>query len=211
MPERRGRDPVGRWLKRGAMVASVVPAGVYGARAATGGLGANPIAELLNGLGYWALVWLLASLASTPVRLISGWAWPLKIRKTLGLAAFFYASLHFAVYVAVDQGLDLHEILDDIVKRKFMTIGFAAWLILLPLALTSPNRMLKRLGARRWRRLHRLVYVAAGLAVIHFVWRVKSDLREPLIFGAVLLVLLAVRVGAWLRTRSQADTVVAAR
>lgn len=163
-------------------------------------LGPNPIAELLNRLGFWTLVLLLASLAATPVRIVTGWAWPVAMRKMLGLAAFFYASMHFAVYVGVDQFFDFGEIWRDIVKRRFITAGLVAFLLLVPLAITSTAKMTKRLGARRWKRLHRLAYPAAILGVVHFAWRVKSDYRQPIVFATVLAVLLGVRViDAWRR------------
>jgi sulfoxide reductase heme-binding subunit YedZ len=168
-----------------------------------GALGANPIAETLNQLGLWALTVLLASLACTPIKVLSGWNWPLRLRRLLGLLAFFYACLHFTMYIVVDQGLDFGEIWKDIVKRQFMTIGFAAFVLLVPLAVTSTNKMVKRLGFPRWKRLHRLVYLAAALAVVHFIWRVKSDLRQPLIYAFVLGVLLAVRVVDWFRQRQR--------
>jgi sulfoxide reductase heme-binding subunit YedZ len=153
----------------------------------------------MNQLGFWTLTLLMASLACTPLKIVTGWTWPIKIRKMLGLMAFFYATLHFGMYLGVDQFFDFAAIGKDIVKRKFITIGFAAFLILIPLAITSPSRMVKRLGFPRWKRLHRLVYLAATLGVIHFVWRVKSDYRQPLLFAFVLLVLLLVRVADYFR------------
>lgn len=177
----------------------LIPATRTAALFFTDGLGANPIAEAMNQLGFWTLTLLLASLACTPLKLVAGWTWPIKIRKMLGLLAFFYATLHFAMYFGVDQFFDFEEIGKDIVKRKFITVGFAAFLILIPLAITSPSRMVKRMGFPRWKRLHRLVYLAATLGVIHFVWRVKSDYRQPILFGFVLAVLLLIRVVAHLR------------
>ncbi len=162
-------------------------------------LGANPIAEVLNQLGLWTLIILLASLACTPIKIVTGWNFPLRVRRLLGLEAFLYASLHFSMYIGVDQGFDFGEIWKDIVKRKFMTVGFAAFVLLIPLAVTSTNKMVKRLGFPRWKRLHRLAYVAAVLAIVHFIWRVKSDLRQPLTYAFVLLVLMLVRVVDWLR------------
>jgi sulfoxide reductase heme-binding subunit YedZ len=155
----------------------------------------------MNQLGLWTLILLLSSLACTPLKLVFGWNWPLQVRKLLGLCAFAYVCLHFLVYLVLDQFFAWDEIWKDIVKRKFITVGFAAFLLLIPLAVTSPQRMVKRLGFRRWKRLHRLVYPAAILGVIHFIWRVKADTREPLIYGAILLVLLGVRVAAHLGKR----------
>lgn len=193
---RRQRQQVG---KVAVGIAGLLPLAWLGLRAATGDLGANPIAEVLNQLGLWALIVLLASLACTPIHIVTGWAYPLRLRRMLGLEAFLYAGLHFTTYLAVDQQLDFAAIWQDIVKRKFMTIGFAAFVLLIPLAVTSTKAMVKRLGFPRWKRLHRLVYLAAALAVIHFVWRVKSDLRQPLIYAFVLAVLLFVRAVDWAR------------
>ncbi|HVX95499.1 MAG TPA: protein-methionine-sulfoxide reductase heme-binding subunit MsrQ [Polyangia bacterium] len=180
-------------------IAGLLPLAWLGFRAAAGDLGANPIAEVLNQLGLWALVVLLASLSCTPIHIVTGWAYPLRLRRLLGLEAFLYAGLHFTTYLALDQQLDFAAIWQDIVKRKFMTIGFAAFVLLIPLAVTSTKGMVKRLGFPRWKRLHRLVYLAAVLAVVHFIWRVKSDLRQPLIYAFVLGVLLVVRAIDWAR------------
>ena len=184
--------------RRAAKVAIGVLAMVPAARTAWlafhDGLGPNPIAEALNRLGLWTLILLLTTLALTPIKIVTGWKFPLRLRRMLGLEAFAYACLHFATYVAVDQGFDFGEIWKDIVKRKFITVGFTAFVLLIPLAVTSTNGMVRRLGFPRWKRLHRLIYLIATLGVIHFVWRVKSDLREPLIYAAVLALLLVIRV-----------------
>jgi sulfoxide reductase heme-binding subunit YedZ len=182
-------------------VAALVPVARLGWQFATEQLGANPIAEAMNQLGLWTLILLLASLALTPIKIMTGWTWPVALRRLVGLLAFATACLHFGVYLGVDQFFDFNEIGRDIVKRKFITVGFAALVLLIPLAVTSTSGMLKRLGARRWKRLHRLVYVAAVLGVIHFVWRVKSDLREPLIYAGVLAVLFGVRGIEFVRRR----------
>lgn len=188
-----------RVAKAGVGALALVPAARLGWLFYQDALGANPIAEVLNQLGLWALILLLASLGCTPIKVVSGWNFPLRLRRMLGLLAFFYVCLHFSMYIAVDQGFDFGEIWKDIVKRKFMTVGFAAFLLLIPLAVTSTNKMVKRMGFPRWKRLHRLAYVAAMLAVVHFMWRVKSDLRQPLLYGFVLLVLMLVRAVDWLR------------
>jgi methionine sulfoxide reductase heme-binding subunit len=163
-------------------------------RAVLGRLGANPIERILNATGYWTLVLLLASLVPTPVRILTGWGGAIRWRRMVGLFAFGYAVLHFTTYALLDQSLDLPAILEDILKRPFIAVGFAALLLLVPLALTSNGRAVRRLGFVRWQRWHRLVYVSAVLGVIHFVWRVKADLREPLLFAAALAVLLGIRV-----------------
>lgn len=167
--------------------------------AATNRLGANPIAEGLNRLGFFTLTILMASLVCTPLHIVTGWSFPLRLRKLLGLEAFFYACLHLATYVGLDQGFDWPGIWDDVVKRKFITVGVAAFTLLIPLALTSTKGMVRRLGFPRWKRLHRLVYLSAALGVVHFAWRVKSDLRQPLIFAFVFVVLMLVRVVDWAR------------
>ncbi len=184
------------WRRRtwvAVFVAGCLPAGLVGFDALRGGLGANPIAEILNRLGFWALTFLLASLAPTALKIALGWTEPARYRRMVGLFAFFYAFLHFATYLGVDQFFDWGAIGADIVKRKFITIGFLAVLLLVPLAVTSTDRWVRRLGFARWKRLHRLSYVAALCGVVHFVWRVKADLRQPLIFAAILAVLLLVR------------------
>jgi methionine sulfoxide reductase heme-binding subunit len=165
-------------------------------RGVRGALGPDPVAEVLNRLGLYALVLLLCSLSCTPLQLVLGWKWPLRVRRMLGLFAFFYATVHFCTYVGIDQGLDFAGIWKDIVKRKFMTVGFAAWCCLLPLAVTSTARWVKRLGFRRWKALHRLAYVAGGLAIVHFLWRFKTAPLQPVLFGVALFVLLAIRLVA---------------
>ncbi len=167
---------------------------VLGAR---GELGANPIATALNQLGLVALVFLIASLAATPLKVALGWTWPIRIRRMLGLYAFFYASLHFLTYLGLDQVFDLPAVFADITKRKFIAVGFTAFVLLVPLAITSTDAMVRRLGYVRWKRLHRLGYLAAALGVVHFIWRVKKDLSQPLTYGAVLALLLAIRLVAF--------------
>lgn len=138
----------------------------------------------------------------TPARALLGLSWPIRVRRLLGLFAFAYATLHLLFYVAVDQGLDVALLAEDVAKRKFMAVGFAAWLLLLPLAVTSTDAWVRRLGFARWKRLHRLVYVAALLGVVHFVWRVKADHSRPLAFAAAIGLLLAARVVSWGRGRT---------
>jgi methionine sulfoxide reductase heme-binding subunit len=182
-----------RFAKLAIGVLALVPAARIGFLVLNGDLGANPIAEAMNRLGFWTLTLLLATLAPTPIQIVTGWKWPLRLRRMLGLETFLYVCLHFAIYLGVDQFFDFSAIGKDIVKRKFITVGFAAFLLLIPLAITSTDGMVRRLGFARWKRLHRLIYVVAVLGVVHYVWRVKSDLRQPLIFAAVLAVLLAIR------------------
>jgi sulfoxide reductase heme-binding subunit YedZ len=190
------------WLKVAVGIAAFVPAAGTAVRFFTGALGPNPIAEALNELGLWTLILLMATLSCTPLKIVFGWNWPLALRRLLGLCCFAYAFLHFSLYLGVDQFFAWGEIWKDISKRKFITVGFAAFLLLCPLAITSTNKMVKRLGFARWKRLHRLVYVVAVLGVIHFLWRVKADTRQPFVFAAILAVLLAVRlVPLWRQRR----------
>ncbi|AUX46297.1 sulfite oxidase subunit YedZ [Sorangium cellulosum] len=203
-PPRGAGAPAGRrlpWLEPAVVTGGLIPLAVLAERAATGALGANAIAEALNQLGLLALVLLIASLAATPLKLASGWTFPLRIRKALGLLAFFYACAHFLLYVVLDQGLDVRTLVEDITERPFILAGFVALLLLVPLAATSTARMLKRLGFARWKRLHRLVYVAAVLGVAHFFLRVKQDTTEPLIYAALLALLLGARAAHALATR----------
>jgi sulfoxide reductase heme-binding subunit YedZ len=187
------RPSLSRLAKWGIGFAALLPAVRIGRLAVLDRLGPNPIAEALNRLGFWTLVLLLVTLSPTPIQRLTGWKWPLRLRRMLGLETFLYACLHFALYAVVDQGLDLGEIGRDIIKRKFITVGLLALLLLVPLAVTSTDGWVRRLGFKRWKRLHRLIYVAAALGVIHFAWRVKSDLSEPAVFGGALAVLLALR------------------
>jgi len=182
--------------------ASCMPLALVAADALRGRLGANPIEAILNRFGFWTLTFLLLALVPTPLGTLFGWTWAAPHRRMIGLFAFFYACLHLATYVGVDQFFDWRAIAADVVKRKFITIGMLAFTLLVPLALTSTDRSVRRLGYVRWKRLHRLVYLAAVCGVVHFVWRVKADLREPLIFASALALLLAVRVVARRRSRS---------
>jgi sulfoxide reductase heme-binding subunit YedZ len=156
-------------------------------------LGTDPVQQITHRTGDWALRFLLITLAITPLRRLSGWNELIKLRRMLGLYAFFYASLHLTTYLVLDLGGFWSQIFADILKRPFITVGFIAWLLMLPLALTSTKGMMRRLG-RRWQLLHRLVYVCAGLAVLHFIWLVKADLSEPLIYLGILLLLLGFRI-----------------
>ena len=156
-------------------------------------LGANPIEELIHRLGIWGLNFLLITLAVTPLRRLTGKSWLLRFRRMLGLFAFFYVLMHFLTYAGLDQRFDLPVIFEDIAERPFITVGFTAFLLLIPLAATSTNAMMKRLG-RRWQKLHRLVYVIAILGVVHFYWQVKLDTLEALVYAAILAALLGYRL-----------------
>ena len=197
-----------RWIKVAVFIACLVPLAVllwkffgptptdvstWGA-----GLGANPIEKITHATGDWTLRFLLITLAVTPLRKLLGVPALIRFRRMFGLFAFFYACLHFATYIWLDKFFNLHEMLADVAKRKFITVGFAAFLLLIPLALTSTAGSIRRLGGKRWQALHRLIYVSAIAGVIHYLWLVKADIRKPLIYGAVLAVLLSYRVVIWI-------------
>lgn len=159
----------------------------------TGGLGANPIEFITRSTGTWTLTGLMITLAVTPLRRLTGYNALVRYRRMLGVFTFFYASLHFTTYIWLDQFFNLTHVLKDIYKRPFITVGFAAFVLLIPLAVTSTNAMMRRLG-KRWQQLHRLVYLIGGLGVLHYLWLVKKDLTQPLIYSGVLLVLLTLRL-----------------
>jgi sulfoxide reductase heme-binding subunit YedZ len=183
-----------RLLKAATFAAACLPLAKIVADGLLGRLGANPIELILNRLGFWTLTLLTLSLVPTPAHELLGLAWPVRVRRMLGLFAFSYATLHLVWYVGVDRFFDLHLLVQDVAKRKFMTIGFTAWLLLVPLAVTSTDRWVRRLGYARWKRLHRAVYAAALLGVVHFVWRVKADLRRPSYFIVAIGCLLLARL-----------------
>jgi sulfoxide reductase heme-binding subunit YedZ len=189
------------WLVPAVVTGGLLPAAVLLLRAVRKDLGSNPIAEALNQLGLLALVLLVLSLAATPLKMVTGWSWPIRIRKSLGLLGFFYVCAHLFVYAALDQALALRAIAEDVAKRPFILVGFLAFVLLVPLALTSTSSALKRMGFVRWKRLHRLAYVIAILGVVHFFLRVKKDATEPMIYAAILSVLFAVRIVSFLRER----------
>lgn len=166
-------------------------------------LGADPVAEITHATGTWALRLLLLGLALTPLRRLTGQAWPIRFRRLVGLYAFFYACLHLATWLVLDLGGFWRQVFDDLANRPYIMLGFAAWLCLLPLALTSTRGWMRRLG-RRWGQLHKLVYGAAMLAVAHYLWLVKADLREPLVYAAVLALLLGIRL-FWRLRKSRAQ------
>lgn len=156
-------------------------------------LGANPFEVLTRSTGEWTLRFLLITLAMTPLRQLTGSAWPLRLRRMMGLFAFFYASVHLSTYIVLDHFFDWDEIVTDIIKRPYITIGMLAFTLLLPLAMTSTKKMMKRLG-KRWKSLHKLVYPIAILGTLHFLLLVKADLREPIIYAFILFILLLVRL-----------------
>ncbi|AVP96259.1 sulfoxide reductase heme-binding subunit YedZ [Ahniella affigens] len=188
------------WSKWLLFPAALLPALLLLQGALQNTLGADPVKALTHATGLWALRFLLLSLAMTPFRLWTGWTGFIRYRRMLGLYAFFYACLHLLVYLVLDLGTYWADLLTDIQKRPYMTVGFGAWLIMLPLAITSTRGMIRRMG-RHWQRLHRLVYVAGILAALHFLWLVKADLREPGIYAGILAVLLLARL--WPKRRAR--------
>jgi len=188
-------------LKAAVFVAALVPVARLGWALAfdPDALGANPAEFITRSTGDWTLRFLLATLAVTPLRKLLGWHRLAGFRRMLGLYAFFYGVVHFASFVSFDHVFEIEEILKDIVKRPFITVGFTALVLMLPLAVTSTDGMARRLGARRWLALHRLVYVIAPLGVLHFWWMVKADLTEPVLYAAVLAALLGYRIVAKVR------------
>ncbi len=166
------------------------------------GLGANPIEVITHSTGGWTLVLVLTTLSITPLRQVTRQYWLIGVRRVIGLFAFFYGTLHFLTYIWLDKFFDVHEMLKDIGKRRFITVGFSAFVLMIPLALTSTAWSIRRLGGKRWQRLHRLIYLTAILAVIHYFWLVKADHRKPIAYGVVLSILLLYRVGVWMSEKA---------
>lgn len=183
-----------RWIRPAAWVGGLIPLILLVTGAFTGGLGADAIEYVTLRTGFATLLMLMCTLAVTPVRRLTGWNWLAPARRTFGLCAFLYVCIHLLIYL-VDQGFAWTYIVEDVVERPYVTAGFTAFLLLVPLALTSTKASIRRLG-KRWQKLHRVVYLAAGLGVLHFIWLVKSDLRDPLIFAAVFALLMALRIPA---------------
>jgi len=194
-----------RWIKVGIFIACLIPLGRLGWGAYTQNLGANPIEKITHTTGDWTLSLLLVTLSVTPLRKLLGVPALIKFRRMLGLFAFFYACLHFTTYIWLDKFFNFHEMLVDVAKRKFITVGFTAFVLLIPLALTSTKGWIRRLGGKRWQALHRLIYVSAIAGVIHYLWLVKADIRKPLEYGAVLALLLGYRVVLRIRPRKRGD------
>jgi len=181
-------------LKCLVWAACLAPAGRLVFRGAAGRLTANPIEFITLSTGTWTLVFLLATLSVTPLRKLTGLSWLIRFRRLIGLFAFFYGCLHFTAYVWLDKFFDIPEMVKDVLKRPFITAGFCAFLLLIPLAATSTAGSIRRLGGRNWQLLHRAIYLSAVCAVVHFWWKVKADVREPAIYAAVLVALLLLRV-----------------
>ena len=199
------RTQLTAWLIRPAVfIAALVPMVLLLWDTFTGNLSANPIEDITHRTGLWGLTLLLATLAVTPLVRITRWSQLMKLRRMLGLFAFFYLASHFAVYVGLDQLFSVGDIVEDVAKRPYVTVGFTGFVLLVPLAMTSTKKMVKRLGGRRWVRLHRLVYISAACGVLHFLWLVKIDRRIPIIYASVLVLLLMLRLGGRRRKPSEA-------
>jgi len=182
-----------RWIKPPIFIAALLPFTnlIYGFF--TDNLGPNPIEKIEHETGFWALTFLMITLSVTPIKRLTGWTKINSLRRPLGLFAFFYVFLHFCIYLGLDRFFDWQEIVEDISKRPYITVGFSAFLMLIPLAITSTKGWIRKLG-KKWTKLHRLVYVIAVFGVIHFWWLVKKDISEPLIFAVILTVLLGIRL-----------------
>lgn len=201
----RRTSPPLPWLGSGIVVGGLLPLGVLVLDALTGALGANPLQRALLQTGQLALALLVLALACTPLRRLTGWTWPARVRKALGLLAFVYAALHFLIYL-FDHAFAPGVLLEDVLERPFVTAGFAALVLLLPLALTSTRSAVRQMGFARWQRLHRLVYVAVGLGVLHDWWAVKKDHTGPLLAALIVVALLALRLLRQPRSRVRPET-----
>ena len=190
-----GRSFLGSWwTKIPVFGLSLVPALLLARKALNGDLGANPIEFVTHSTGDWTIRFLCITLAITPLRKLVGLPELIRFRRMLGLFGFFYASLHFLTWLVLDKFFDWNEIAKDVVKRPFITAGFTAFVLLIPLAISSTAGWIRRLGGKRWQMLHRLIYVSACAGVVHYYWLVKSDIRLPLLYGAIVTVLLAYRL-----------------
>ncbi len=187
-------------LKPIVFLAALIPLGFLGLDALQGRMGANPIEKITHQTGLWTLILLLVTLSITPLRRITGIQWLIQYRRMIGIFAFFYGFLHFMTYVWLDQFFDFHSMIKDVYKRPFITAGFTAFVLLIPLAITSTKGWIRRLG-KKWQGLHRLIYISAAAGVTHFIWLVKADLREPLIYAAIFGGLMAIRAWFWLEKR----------
>jgi methionine sulfoxide reductase heme-binding subunit len=199
------------WAKVAVFVAALYPLARIIVFGITGQIGANPIEFITRSTGLWTLVFLCITLAVTPLRKLTGWNTLIRFRRMLGLYAFFYAALHFTTYVWFDKWFDVMAMFKDVGKRPFITVGFAAFVLLIPLAVTSTRGMARRLG-RRWQTLHRLIYAIGVLAILHFWWMKagKHDLAQPKLYAAIMIVLLGWRVGVWLLARYRSNGAVRA-
>jgi sulfoxide reductase heme-binding subunit YedZ len=199
-----------QWTKVIVFILSLVPLALLVWNTLHNNLGANPVEALQHSTGDWTLRFLVFTLCITPFRKMLNLPELIRFRRMLGLFAFFYVCLHFFTYLGPDQNFSLSSMLKDVVKRPFITLGFVAFVLLIPLALTSTARMIRRLGGKRWQQLHRLVYLCASLGVIHYYWLVKSDVRKPLFYGVVVALLLLWRIANRRKTAGSAKATAAA-
>lgn len=191
-----------KYFKPAIFLGSLVPLGRLAWKASNSDLGANPIQVITWSTGTWTLIFLMLTLSITPLRQLTKQYWLIQHRRMLGLFAFFYGCLHFTTYFWLDQFFDLHSIAKDIVKRPFITVGFSAFVLMIPLALTSTQLSIRWLG-KRWQVLHRLIYATAILGVVHYIWLVKKDIRKPVIYAVILGILLLYRVIVWLTKQTR--------
>jgi len=199
------------WTKRSLFVLCLIPAGILIWRGFTARLGANPVEFIEHATGDWTLRFLLITLGVTPLRKIFNQPQLARFRRMLGLFAFFYAVVHLMMYLTFDQMFDVKAIFADVAKRLYIMAGTAGLLLMIPLAITSTASMVRRMGPKNWQRLHRLIYFSTLAGVIHYYWLVKSDVREPLMYGAILLVLMLYRVRMWTAKKPPSATAVALR
>ena len=192
-----------KWTKVVVFVICLAPLGALVDRALHGRLGANPVEFVQHATGDWTLRFLIFTLAITPLRKLLNLPELIRFRRMLGLFAFFYVCLHFLTYIGPDQSFNLGGMWKDVEKRRYITVGFLGFVLLIPLALTSTAGWIRRLGGKRWQMLHRAIYVTAICVVIHYYWLVKSDVRKPLFYGALVAILLLWRLGIWLRKKGQ--------
>ena len=194
-----------RWIKPVIFLACLEPLGRLAWKGFHGMLGANPIEVITHATGDWTLTFLLITLSITPLRKLTRQYWLIGLRRMFGLYAFFYGTLHLTTYVWLDKFFNVHEMLADVAKRRFITAGLTAFVLMIPLALTSTKGWIRRMGGKRWQALHRLIYFSAAAGVIHYIWLVKADLRKPLQYAAVLAVLMAYRVVVWAGAKAKAN------
>ncbi len=192
-----------KWTKVAVFLLCLAPVDVLAWRALHGNLTANPIEFITHATGDWTLRFLIITLAVTPLRRILRLPQLIRFRRMLGLFAFFYGFLHFSIWIGVDKFFDWSDMMKDVAKRPFITVGFAGFVLMIPLAITSTAGWIRRLGGRRWQWLHRAIYLSAIAGVIHYYWQVKSDVRKPLQYAFLVGILLAWRLGAWIFDRKK--------
>jgi sulfoxide reductase heme-binding subunit YedZ len=207
----RSLNPPVKWIKLPVFALCLVPFLHLVWRGLHQSLGANPVEEISETTGIWTLNFLVITLAVSPLRRIANQPWLIRFRRMFGLFAFFYVCLHFTAYIWLDQNLDLASTLKDVAKRPFITAGFTAFVLLIPLALTSTTGWIRRLGGARWQMLHRLIYISGIAGGVHYYWKVKSDVRQPVLYLTIIALLLAFRLITKLRERRSAERQTSAK